>query len=237
MTWIWKDFPELLKWGKKPLRKWKNGLKKTPRIITIKTFEMKDEDYNPYEYFNLVHKTRGNLEKRFSKDVVTQTPKIINSKTFEMKDENYSTQQYFDLVSKMFDEIGAKFVKNLLTEIKTKDTSEVQEYDIKTSDFSKDEKVGKLFVKADYNDGDYVTSFKEVSQKQMITLTPLLKELTKYKGEFPQDDFSRLKLLYGFVPGFLLFEDNFLPVTPSCEDYIHTIVEISLYKEEPLKLV
>lgn len=85
-----------------------------------------------------------------------------------------------------------------------------------------------ILIKADYNDGDYVTSKHEITDEQIELIKPVIKVIKDNDGNYPIGDMSdssnNAELFYGHIEGFDLFEE----LVPYGEYGIHTIESIEI---------
>lgn len=107
-----------------------------------------------------------------------------------------------------------------------------------------------IIIEADTNDADYVNEVSEITDKELETISPVIKAIKKFKSyknkgrthdnNFPTEDCCRRDLgekdaveLYGHIEGF----EDFLNICPSSEYGIHTIKSIRVIEGELTKLL
>lgn len=107
-----------------------------------------------------------------------------------------------------------------------------------------------IYIQADTNDANYVTTLKEISDEDLELILPVINAIKKFepykthvriverthRHNFPYGECLREDLgekntfkLYGHLEGYYLFMEEFVP----CDDYgIHTINEIRILNVE-----
>jgi len=107
----------------------------------------------------------------------------------------------------------------------------------------------KLIVKADTNDGDYITAVNEITEEEFYLISEVIDAIKQFKpyeeirfdiswkhesnypiGECHRSDLGEKSVeeMYGHLKGFKLFNDKFVPYN---EYGIHTIKSIELINE------
>jgi len=105
-----------------------------------------------------------------------------------------------------------------------------------------------LYIEADTNDADYITTFDQINDKDLELIKPVIEAIKNFKpyeviskeygnmwthsNNFPIGDCCRKKLgeksaeeLYGHLEGFQVFLDDYVPYN---EYGIHTIATVQI---------
>ncbi len=80
----------------------------------------------------------------------------------------------------------------------------------------------ELFVKGDFNDGDYISNTEFISVEEFKLILPIIKKILAYKGNHNWENAME----------YLTEEENdmFFEYIPFCEgDSVHTITDISAW--------